>query len=105
MPQLYLHSDDYINLYERKNIIHFEYIRRFLCYYILVTLDKPFISIHPICGKIETTEVLIAGRGLNCLCKFKYFPKEVYVFSPLYLDKENKKRCKNVLAIANLYEE
>ncbi len=69
-----------------------------------VTLQNKFTTNHPVCGKIETHEVLISGRFLNCLSKFNSFPVEVNVYSPNYLDKEVENKCEYILSIAYLYK-
>ncbi len=102
---LYIQSDDYLDLYEPRKIISYTYIKKNLCYYVLITLDKPIVSVHPICGKIETVKIIVQARGINCLWKLKFFPIEVCVFAPDYLDKNKPDRCKYVLSIANLYNE
>ena len=101
---LYISSEDYLNFYSEREIVSYTYVNYLFCSYMLATLDKPLIMVHPICGKIETYQILLSGRGFNCFKKIKSFPLEVLVFAPNYLETKNKKRCKNVLAIANVYQ-
>lgn len=96
---LYLTSDDFVSLTGSKVIVDYKYIRNYFTYYLLATLDTPFISNHPVCGHIETSEILISARGIKSFMKFSSFPIEVCIYTPDYLIKGS---CKSVLAIGYL---